>query len=121
MRILDKIGISVFLIKSADLEEISEALDIVVSEDEEDYTLCYYRPIEGLPFSVRIFSPSDIGDMVFMPDVSVSMTLALKLIDLAKNEARYHPAENSDKKKGWEIRKSVMNGKPVAVALAKWV
>ncbi len=118
MKTNDVIKFSAITSKGFRFEEIAIGLSIISEEEDESFD--YFKPIEGLPFSGRIFSFYSLPDMVQLPQSMSPEGLAVELLNL-REEARYDPPENPGKQKGWEIRKSFLGGRPVAIALAKWM
>lgn len=118
MNIGNFLTLSAVVAKGTSVMEIAEGFETIFEDIDEDP--CYFKPVEGLPFSARIISAHYMEDMASLPPSS-SMGLAINLTRLSETEARYDPPENPSKQKGWEIRKAVIGGKPVAIALAKWI
>ena len=78
------------------------------------------EPIEGLTCSGRILFVEKRPGSVPLPEGLFAETAAEEILKLTM-EARYDPPNRSAAKKGWQVRISVIHGKPVAIVLAEWI
>ena len=107
---------------------ISQSLGFATTEDEvaklfglaaDNQIFTHWAPIKAAPISGRIFATTQYYDMATFREPGTVDHVARELCELIPL-ARYVPFENPGKQKGWEIRRSMLGGKPAAIAWAAW-
>ncbi len=104
-----------------------------VSDDQksiEDYlisifgngnSISHISVVHGERRSGRILLQKRSIDSVPLPRPVSAEKIAIEMLRLAKEEARYDPAVRPKHHKGWEIKRAVIDSSPVAILLAQWV
>jgi hypothetical protein len=104
---------------SADRNIIADALRMIVSGKK----FTHVAIVHGESRSGRVLLTKNSFDAVSLPRPFSPDEMADELFRLGREEARY---DSSSKigftcKKGWEIKMAMIDGSPVAIALAAWV
>jgi hypothetical protein len=106
------------LTRSSDLQVLKQALTEVLSGALPYERYSYIAVIKESACSGRILSPKPYMDCVSLPRGLSPKEMAIELLRLGREEARYDPPEKPGSTKGWEVRK--LKQYPIAIAYAVW-
>ncbi len=114
---LADLGPSEEVITSANPTELAEALQKILNGSQ---SFPHYDIVRGGLGSIRLLLQKPFGESVSVPQGQAGI-LARELMQLTQeNGARYPATSKNNQKKGWRIRKTVIEGMPAAIAEAAW-
>lgn len=76
--------------------------------------------IDGAGRFGRVFLFEKVGDAVPLPQPMSADDLARELVTKYVHEAKYPPTEKEGYRKGWEVRKTIINDTPVIIVWSAW-
>lgn len=110
---------STLVVSSCDTAELAVALSNCLGPKGDEFY--HYDIIRGGSCSGRIFFRERHGaDCVPIPESSPE-DVAHQLMTFSDTEARYDPPETKEKKRGWEIRATMIHGSRAAIAWTRWI